>query len=117
MRKNFAIISGALGIWAVSSAAAFAFEQTPLAPAPSVTVTAPEVTAPKFDGETKKLELQKKSSGLKIPGLGLFSVPKLNFGLDLMYGSPENDDAILRFSGDSASDDDLTILGKVKRRF
>ena len=117
MRKGFAFISGAFVVWAVSSAAAFAFEQTPLAPAPSVTNKAPVESAQKFDDEAKKPEDLKKSSGVKIPGLGLFSVPKLNFGLDLMYGSPENDDSELSFSGDSASDDDLTILGKVKRRF
>ena len=113
MRKRFAIISGAIVVWAVGSATAFAFEQTPMAPEPAATVTMPEKTAQKFDGETKKLEPQKKSSGVKIPGLGNLSVPKLNFGLDLMYGSPESDDTDLSFSGDN----DLTILGKVKRRF
>lgn len=117
MRKRFAVISGALFVWAAGSAAAFAFEQTPLAPAPAAPITAPAESAPKFDGETKKLEPQKKSGGLKIPGLGKLSVPKLNFGLDLMYGSPEKGDTDLSFSGESAGDDDVTILGTFKRRF
>ena len=119
MRKKFAFISGAFGIWAISSAAAFAFEQTPVAPAPAVNATAPSPaqSEAKFDGEAKTLGLQKKSGGVKIPGLGKLSVPKMNFGLDLMYGSPENDDADLGFTGESGGDNDLTILGKVKRRF
>lgn len=117
MHKGFATILGAFVVWAVSSAAAFAFEQAPLAPASSVTNKAPVESAQKLDDEAKKPEALKKKSGVKIPGLGLLSVPKFNFGLDLMYGSPENDASDLSFSGDSASDDDLTILGKVKRRF
>ena len=115
MRNRFAVISGALFVWAVGSAAAFAFEQTPLAPA--APITAPAESAPKFDGETKKLEPRKNSGGLKIPGLGKLSVPKLNFGLDLMYGSPEKGDTYLSFSGESAGGDDVTILGTFKRRF
>jgi hypothetical protein len=47
----------------------------------------------------------------------MLSLPKLNFGLDLMYGSVENDETDLGFSDDSTTDNDLTILGKVKRRF
>ena len=117
MRTKITVISGALVVWAVSSAAAFAFEQIPVAPAPALAVKTPEEAAPKFDGEATKLELQNKSGGLKIPGLGKLSIPKLNFGLDLMYGSPENDATDLGFSGDSTGDDDMTILGTVKRRF
>ncbi len=117
MRKGFAFISGAFVVWAVSSAAAFAFEQTILAPAPAVTAAPVVEPAPKLDGETENLNPQKKSGGMKIPGLGMLSLPKLNFGLDLMYGSVENDETGLGFSGDSTTDNDLTILGKVKRRF
>ena len=117
MRTKVTVISGALVVWAVSSAAAFAFEQTPVAPAPAPAVKTPEEAAPKLDGEATNLEPQKKSGGLKIPGLGKLSIPKLNFGLDLMYGSPENKPTDLGFSGDSTSDGDMTILGTVKRRF
>ena len=117
MRKRFAVISGALIVWAAGPATAYAFEQTPLAPSPPASITAPAEPAAKFDGETKQLEFRKKSGGLKIPGFGKWSLPKLNFGLDLMYGSPAMDDADLRFSGESIGDDDVTILGKVKRRF
>ncbi len=45
-------------------------------------------------------------------------MPKLNFGLDLMYGAPEENDTELGFTNDvSPGDDDLRIMGKVKRRF
>lgn len=117
MRNSFAVISGALFVWLIGSATTHAFEQTPMVPAPDASIAERVAPAPAFDGETKKPEAEKKNGGLKIPGIGKLSVPKLNFGLDLMYGASEKDDADLRFSGESGGDDDVTILGKVKRRF
>ena len=128
---RFAIITGAVAIWAMGSVAAQAFEQTPgaSAPAPAAPVTVP---APQpdlsFGNETRETKLKKKIRGLKLPrigkisvpklpGVGKISVPKLNFGLDLMYGSSEPADTGLGFSADTPTDDDLTILGKFKRRF
>lgn len=123
MRKRIAVISGAVVLWSLGSVAAHAFEQTTLAPSPAAPIAVPTEPASKFSDDTKKSDLQKKSSGWKIPGLGKLpgvrklSVPKLNFGLDLMYGSPENNDLDLQFSGEPVKDDDVTILGTFKRRF
>ena len=115
MRIRFAILSGAVAVWALGSFTAQAFEQRSLAPAAPITVPA----EPNLSLESKSVTVapKKKGRGLKLPGVGKISIPKLNFGLDLMYGSPEPDDTILDFSTDSAADDDLTILGTFKRRF
>ena len=129
MRTRFAITTGALAIWAMGSVAAHSFEQTPAAPAPAAPVTVPapqpdlsfddktRVTGPKKKGRSLKLPVVGKISVPKLPGVGKISVPKLNFGLDLMYGSSEPADTGLGFSADLPTDDDLTILGKFKRRF
>lgn len=120
MRIRFAILSGAVAAWAMGSVAAQAFEQTPLAPAPAaaVTVPAPQPQPDLFFGsDIKEAEPKKKGRGLKLPGIGKLSIPKLDFGLDLMYGSQESVDTGLGFSNDPAAEDGLTILGTFKRRF
>jgi len=111
-------------ICAVSASGAYAFEQTPLPPAAAPAIT-PQVTAPPSapnlslgqEGLPAQVK-EEKQRGLKIPGLGKITVPKLNFGLDLMYGAPESPDTELGFTDDgSPNSDDLTIMGKMKRRF
>ncbi len=117
MRTRFAILSGVLAAWAMSSVAAQAFELKSLAQAPAAPVIAPAQPNLSFESETTAAKPKKKGRSLKLPGVGEFSIPKLNFGLDLMYGSPEPDDTGLGFSADPATDDDITILGTFKRRF
>ena len=125
-RTRFAILSGAAAIWAMGSMAAQAFEQTSVVPAPiSAPAAQPDLS---FDTKTTQAEPKKKGRGLKLPvvgkislpklpGVGKISVPRLNFGLDLMYGSSDPADTGLGFSADTPTEDDLTILGKFKRRF
>ncbi len=130
---RFAIITAAVVLWAMGSVAAQAFEQTPVDPAPPVPVAVPapqpnlsfsdETTQagtpqaePKKKGRSLKLPIVGKISVPRLPGVGKLSFFKLDFGLDLIYGSPGPADAGLGFSG-AASEDGLTILGKVKRRF
>ena len=123
-RKRFAIKVSPFVVWAVMGSGAYAFEQTPLPPA-SAPAIAPQVTAPpstpnlSLDEQAKPVEpKEEKKRGLKIPGLGKVTVPKLNFGLDLMYGNPEPGGTELGFTNDgSQNSDDLTIMGKMKRRF
>ncbi len=119
MRIRFAILFGAVAAWAMGSVAAQAFEQTPLAPAPAGAVTVPAQPQPDlfFGSDIKEAEPKKKGRGLKLPGIGKLSFPKLDFGLDLMYGSQESAETGLGFSTDPAAEDGLTILGTFKRRF
>ncbi|GBE43961.1 hypothetical protein BMS3Bbin10_02045 [bacterium BMS3Bbin10] len=121
MRTRFAILSGAVVVWAMGSVAAQAFEQKLLDPAPAASIAVPAQSQPNlsFGSEIRESKPKKKGRGLKLPGVGKLSIPKLNFGLDLMYGSPETADTGLGFSADpgATGDDDLTILGTFKRRF
>lgn len=120
--KRFVILAGAFMVWAHTASVANAFEQTPLPPASAQPpVVAEPSLAPNLslDDQAKQSPTEKQDSGgLKLPGLGKVKIPKLNFGLDLMYGNPESDDTDLGFSSSPSSDeDDLRIMGKMKRRF
>ena len=109
-------------VWAHTASVANAFEQTPLPPAsaqPSAVAEPSLAPNLSLDDQAKQSPTEKlESGGLKLPGLGKVKIPKLNFGLDLMYGNPESDDTELGFSSSPSSDeDDLRIMGKMKRRF
>ena len=53
---------------------------------------------------------------IRIPGLGKLGVlPKMDFGLELLYGAAENQPAQPVPSPNP--DDDLTVRGSVKHRF
>ena len=54
------------------------------------------------------------AGGLKL--FGYIVMPKLNFGLDVLYGQDEQQ---LQFKGPSTVEEngDVSVLGKVKRRF
>lgn len=116
--KRSAIIIGAVVLWAMSPVGAHAFEQQmPQETAPAAPVIKSIDPAVSLNEEMKPSEPEKKGRGFKLPGFGKFSIPKFNFGLDLMYGSPETSDVELGFSSEPAVEDDVTIMGKVKRRF
>lgn len=117
-RKCSAIIATIIAVWLMSPDSANAFEQqgqvTPAPAAPVAKAVNPAIT---LDQKLKTTEPQNSGGGFKLPGIGKLSLPKLNFGLDLMYGNPEINDTDLGFSSDPAGEDDVTIMGKVKRRF
>jgi len=108
-------------MWALSSASAFAFTETPVrtpdkAPAAEA---APKPTVPPAKSTLKAPEDEvvqgEKGIELTIPGVGsLGFLPKLDFGLELLYGANngkiEEDDA-------QADDPTFTIRGTVKRKF
>ena len=121
--RSIAIISGCLAVWAISPGTAIAFEQQQ-APALAQPPGAPPPVAGKGKspldlGKEVNSTAEEEDKGLKSPGLGTFSAPKLNFGLDLMYGNPDTDTSNLGFTNDPLIDksDDLTIMGKFKKRF
>lgn len=118
MSKRLVIFSGAIAAWILIPAAAHAFEQQAPAPAaPVAPVAVPEKPAAALD-EKPSTPKADKSKGLKLPGIGSITMPKLDFGLDLMYGSSETNDTELQFTPIEPTDEsDVRIMGKVKRRF
>lgn len=120
--RSIAIISGCLVVWAMSPGPAMAFEQQ--APVLAQPPGSPPSEVRKGEsplglGKEAESPAEAEGTGLTLPGLGAFTAPKLNFGLDLMYGNPDTDSSNLGFTNDPLIDktDDLTIMGKVKKRF
>ena len=124
MRKQLTILSGVLAAWAISSAPAYAFQETQVAPEPSLSMNSSngdsvtfdlQATDPKAGDENsdKKLTLKLQEDGT------LEVLPKLNFGLDVMYGSPDDEDPIAYAAPvqEFESSDGVRILGTLKRRF
>jgi hypothetical protein len=121
-QHRFKIILAAGGLAAVLAAGvcsdAQAFTET--APsAPSQTAPAQQLQAP---GADKGLPLtnpgDSKPGGteLRIPGIGsLGVVPKLDFGLDLLYGA--GSDPVQEQRPQDNQNQDMTIKGTIRHRF
>lgn len=122
--RTFAILAGFLAAGSFGSTQALAFEQqqgpaAAQAPAAEATPSA-TITPGAINLETKSSSAsdEKPKKALKLPGVGEIAVPKLNFGLDLMYGQAADDPANLNFTNEPlVGEDDLTIMGTVKKRF
>lgn len=53
-----------------------------------------------------------------IPGLGSLGVlPRMDFGLELLYGAADNPKAAVQDDTTVVGDDELTIKGRIKHRF
>jgi hypothetical protein len=118
MRRLFAIV-GLMAALSFGSGQALAFQEQPASP--------PAADIPQGEVDSLALQLGKPNATPAAPkaesgGLNLFGytvLPKLNFGLDVLYGQ----DAQQLQLGDTDDLDtleengDVTVLGKVKRRF
>jgi hypothetical protein len=116
MRRSVAI-AGLMAVLSLGSSPAFAFQQeTP--PPPEAAQDAPQTNTPALQLGTPGTSTvdPKAEGGLKM--FGYTVMPKLNFGLELLYGDgqPQLD---LQQGGPTFDDEnrDVTVLGKVKRRF
>ena len=105
---------GVLASILAASAPALAFQELPEAPPPEVSYGLTESTP-------SSLELQSAGSpSAQNPdtnGLGLMTLsilPKLDIGLELLYGNNQQAQAQDPIADESG---DITVLGKVKRRF
>jgi hypothetical protein len=95
--------------------------------APAVTTPAPNVApeggnkAPDGQGgdinfSTPKTDSQSAGTEVRIPGLGKLGVlPKMDFGLELLYGA--NEGVKQPDPAEQPSSDDLTIRGTLKHNF
>lgn len=105
-----AALSAALLAIAGTASVAFEEQKVPSAPqidaVPGVEVQAPSAPAAKSEGTV-----------IRIPGLGkLGTLPKMDFGLELLYGAAETEKPQQPSKIDDTQDD-LTIRGSVKHRF
>lgn len=117
MRRSIAIV-GLMAALSVGAVPAFAFQETPVPPAapsdvPQVTppVEALQLGSPAGAGAPKE-----KQGGLNL--FGYTVLPKLNFGLDVLYGQDQQLQLGAPDSLDTLEEKgDVSVLGKVKRRF
>jgi hypothetical protein len=119
MRRSIAI-AGLMAALFFGSASAFAFQETPVPPAApgDAPQAAPPAAAPMQLGTPAGAAApQEKQGGLNL--FGYTVLPKLNFGLDVLYGQ---DQQKLQLGAPDSLDTleengDVSVLGKVKRRF
>jgi hypothetical protein len=91
-------------------------------PTPGIVVDYSNNRGPSEAGAELEFRAPPKDSGggaeLVIPGIGSLGVlPKLDFGLELLYGANEAPEQATEPSDIPVIDDDLTIRGIVKHRF
>src|SRR5262245_1156024 len=121
MRPTRLII--AMSALAFLGQAAFAFQETTVGGGDEKAPTAPILELPKGPVENPKglnlngseLNLGRTSgTEVRIPGLGTVGVlPKLDFGLELLYGANEPKG----MPQDKSNPDDVQIRGTIKHRF
>ena len=123
MRKML-VLAGLVAALSLGSGKAFAFQEQPVPPTPGEEA---EQSA-QADASAMALQLGSPNASPAAPktdggGLNLFGytvLPKLNFGLDVLYGQDKQE---LQLGGDTDDlgtldeNGDVTVLGKVKRRF
>ena len=117
--RGFLAIVGLTAALSFGSGQALAFQEQPTPP--------PSTEVPQGEADSLALQLAKPNATATAPktesgGLNMFGytvLPKLNFGLDVLYGQDTQQLQI----GDTDDLDtleengDVTVLGKVKRRF
>ena len=113
--RNRALAAGVIAALSIWAAPAFAFEETKEA-APEVLQLAPEAKDLAVQLQTPAtgtVQAPEKSVGAKIFGFSI--LPKLDFGLELLYSEPQAAD--LQQVTPPEDNEDLTVFGKVKRQF
>jgi hypothetical protein len=118
--RNGIVLGLALGLAVCAGPSAFAFQQQGGAAA-----EAPAPAAPDAPAASKPLDLSddtapKPEAGteIRIPGLGKLGVlPKMDFGLELLYGAAEQKQPEGPPDATPDPNDDLMIRGTVKHRF
>lgn len=122
---NVSRIAGLCVAVLIASSQAFAFEEQqgaggqPASPAPGIVIdnSKPAVPAGEMDFSTPA---RPNEAGAKVflPGLGTLGVlPKLDFGLELLYGAAETPDKTPQANDLIPGEEDLMIKGRVKHRF
>ncbi|MBS0238541.1 MAG: hypothetical protein JSR89_08975 [Proteobacteria bacterium] len=74
--------------------------------------------APKAQEQDSSAPSKSQGTEIRIPGLGkIGTLPKMDFGLDLLYGAAEDTNRAADPDANSDDQKDLMIHGSVKHRF
>ena len=115
MRKPLAVLTGVTAL--LLAGPAVAFEQTPEAPPAAAAAVAAPTPAPTVQLATPAAGVTQPvpaPTGSKVFGFSI--LPKLDFGLELLYGDKQQQDLQLQ-QGELPDDNDVTVLGKFKKHF
>ena len=114
-------------VLAFLSAPVYAFQETQIAPDTTRAGDAPEKATSGRAKSDEAVELttpsadERSSTGteISIPGLGTIGkLPKLDFGLELLYGADEKQETVTAAPKDDVEpDSELMVRGTVKHRF
>ena len=122
-RINLTKLQAAALTLLVASVPALAFQESKVAPAdqpagaaPAPNLQAPQLQLPSQDKPGIQLSTPDgKGTEVRIPGLGKLGVlPKLDFGLDILYGAAEDRRQV---PGPQGASDELTVRGSIKHKF
>ncbi len=115
IHKIIALVAGLLFV--SHSAVAFQEEQVGTTPDGVVVEKAPDIDS-QFDSATSSAGSE-KGLEVRIPGLGSLGIlPKMDFGLELLYGASGTPEAVNPDTeGLSVDDGNLSVRGSVKHRF
>ena len=108
------VIAGLVVAFAATQA--FAFQEQRQGGSPG----AASSPAPAVDLSSPPSQDARPGSGteVRIPGLGrLGNLPRMDFGLELLYGAAETKQPIAPAGREEPRDDDLTIRGSVRHKF
>ncbi|MEQ1612699.1 MAG: hypothetical protein ABL904_08080 [Hyphomicrobiaceae bacterium] len=105
-------LTGLVAVLVLASSAAFAFQETQPASGATTGAAQQSVTAPLAPDAAPA----SKGTAVRIPGLGTLGViPKMDFGLELLYGAA--DQAIKRPDPSKTEQDDVLVGGRIKHKF
>lgn len=113
--KRTVLFTGFGAALAFAGTAALALEEQKGAPVPEAPVAAETGAAVQGAAPAAK-----SSSGteIRIPGLGkLGTLPKMDFGLELLYGATETDKPQEPSKIEGGNPEDLTVRGEIKHRW
>ncbi len=119
MRTAWTVTAAMIAL-AIGVGSALAFQETPEPPPAEAVQALPEIVGPALDLQSPPtgpapVQTPKKTGGTVF---GFSVLPKLDFGLELLYS--EQPMALQQGSlpqGSLPEDSDLSVLGKVKRQF
>ena len=114
MRRSLAI-AGLMAALSIGSGPAFAFQETPAPPPAAATEGAPQANALAMQLGNPGTAADPEAEGVKVFGYSI--LPKLDFGLDLLYGQGQQQLELQGQGSTLEENGDVTVLGKVKRRF
>jgi hypothetical protein len=115
MWRSFAIV-GVMAALALGTGPALAFQETP-PPPPGPTQGTPQANAPALQLGTPGAAAVDPQANKGVKVFGYTILPKLNFGLELLYGQEQQQMDLQQGSILEDENQDVTVLGKVKRRF